>query len=366
MQVPLDKTLELMESKLSSKAVKLLSQAVESRMKGYALQIMQTLTLTTSYPAKHRILMRAYKRSKAEANLQDVFETESVASTEASAPSEIAFGITPKKIEGNPAKVIRSAVKVPSLCLRSLSAERNVHYTKVKQDLKGLENKVNSNKTCESPTKKAKPLNYSESSLGLEASCQEIEEEKLPEHSDSYSSALNSVGVKCRTPVRSASRSGKRPSSAHSMRCANTRSKEAVLKRESTVKQLNSDSDSSVRQLFQETWQSENAPKVRGPCQKLPYEADLFKVLNKLTVRKIQEVKDCLHTVPEATEIGLSLLMLFADVDSSIQAICSYRVMKSRRWVQVSNYFSVPGHVISVCRRFIPNVKKGLVSFSKP
>jgi hypothetical protein len=95
---------------------------------------------------------------------------------------------------------------------------------------------------------------------------------------------------------------------------------------------------------------------------KLPQEIELIGVLNKLSVRKIQEVKDSLRHTPEAIEIGFTMLILFADVDNSIEVTCSHRVFKSRRSEQVSNYFSVPGHVVSVCRRFIPNVKKGLVS----
>jgi hypothetical protein len=128
--------------------------------------------------------------------------------------------------------------------------------------------------------------------------------------------------------------------------------------------QVQCDCDTAVRVLPGSTWHTSNGPRVRQTYQKLPHEAELFDILESLTARTFLDVKSVLPNSPQATAIGLSMLMLFADVDRTIEVVCQHRYIKGRDLAQVSEYFSTPGNAISVCRRFIPNVKKGRISLN--
>jgi hypothetical protein len=89
-------------------------------------------------------------------------------------------------------------------------------------------------------------------------------------------------------------------------------------------------------------------------------ETELLELLTKLSVRKVQEIKEFIRVGSEATEIAVSLLMLNADRSTEVAS----SVLKTRRFEQVRSYFAVPAHVVDVCRNFIPNVKKGRISHS--
>lgn len=364
-----------MEPKLNTKAVNLLSRAVETRLKSYSLQLVQTLTLVATSPAKHRILMRAYSRSRTDSKKQDHFETSSVASTQVStAPCEEVFGLHPMKIEEDSPGVRRSPVKVPKLRLVTASADRNVSYTKQRSTFSaGLDIvsklKVTPKKPKESPDKMSRSFNHSSATLCHNPSDYETAIEDSPQKSTSnYSQIQRTIGRRTKTPsrTRTSSKPITRPGSAHNMRRQDYPIKTEIIRREIKLNLQQCDCDNRVRQLPHETWQSENGPRSKVAYQKLPCEAELFNCLNTLTVKKIQEVKETLHCTPEAADVCLGLMMLFTDVDSSIEASCCHRTLKSKRNEQVANYFAVPGHVIAVCRKFIPHVKKGMVSFSKP
>lgn len=351
-----------MESTLIFKAVNLLSQAAESRLKGYASQLFHTLTLVSSSPAKHKILMRAYSRSKADVKLYDLDDSVSVASTAMTMPNEAVFKET--KVDPETPVKRRSLVKVPKLCLGSSSAERNVSYTKhrktsvTKIDPRQLSMPSN---LLESPVKAGKVLNSSMSIIGFDTTIDTFEEKPSGEH---LNKELRAVASRGRTPLR-VGKAMRRLGSAHNLRRGDDNSKDAVLRRETTMLKLQSNTKTPDRRPTNSSLYIEDSAKQIEAEPILPHEAEFSYAISRLTVRKVQEVKDCLLYTPEATEIGLSILILFADIDNSIEVTCSHQVLKSRRCEQVNNYFSVPGHVVSVCRRFIPCVKKGMVSLSK-
>lgn len=99
---------------------------------------------------------------------------------------------------------------------------------------------------------------------------------------------------------------------------------------------------------------------TRGATDVGPKEAELLELLTKLSVRKVQEIKEFIRVGSEATEIAVSLLMLNADKSTEVAS----SVLKTRRFEQVQSFFAIPAHVVDVCRNFIPNVKKGRISHS--
>lgn len=353
-----------MESKQSSKAVNLLTRAVDSRVKGYASQLVQTLTLVASSPAKHKILMRAYSRSKSDAKLLDHFESASVASTEVTNLCEEMSYLQPKIVEVDEVQVKRAPLIVPKLCLKVAAEERNVSYRKERSTSKTRLAPPSFYKPVLSKesSKAAKSMKHSMSTLYLDNIEADFSIEGKTRGLSLGQMRVRSTAVsRATTPSRSAQKAIKRPDSAHNLRKGYNKTKEEVLKRNFTLNVLKG----NVQPKTFENHRLETASRVRGSHQTVPQEAELSEILAKVTVRRLQEVKDSLHFSTEATEVGLGLLILFADIDSSIEVTCSHRVMKSRRWEQVGNYFSIPGHVVSVCRRFIPSVKKGVVSVSK-
>jgi hypothetical protein len=293
--------------------------------------------------------MRAYKRVRTDDKLHEHLESASIASTDASAPSEVALVELKSKLKQGLNEPSRSPVKVPKLCLASLGVERNV--------------------SCKSASKVSRPEAKRKSPaahlLRNSSSTRSFDLAKVSE-AIPPASTKPKVLSKVRSTVISRARSPmgweKSPSRHEGVqfRTVDLMTKVEVMRRQKTQHIL-SQCSIAERILIEEPNKVEVVPL--GMFDKLPQEIELIGVLNQLSVRKVQDVKDSLR-LPEAIEIGFSMLILFADVDNSIEVTCSHRVFKSRRWEQVSNYFSVPGHVVSVCRRFIPNVKKGLVSLN--
>jgi hypothetical protein len=342
----------------SYKAVKLLTQVVQGKLNSYASDLLQACSFIANSPAKHKILMRAYKRSRKDPDAHS--DTASVASTNVTGPCEEGLSLVPLKEESRDLSPVKcSPVKVPKLCLATITDVGFTGETQAVRDISELNKrlKLAAVKLQEPVGRAVQAMNRSMN----EELCSELA--KTSSHKGygrSYSQARGTTISQARTPKRT--KGQERQSSAHRIRRIEHNFKEQFVVR--VLKQVQCDCDAVVRTLPNETWKSENGPRVRGSAVKLPYETELFEILIQISSQKIKEVRDTLRHTPEATEIGLALMILFADVDNSIEIPCSHKVVKSRRWEQVSNYFSVPGHVVSVCRRFIPNVKKGLVSLN--
>jgi hypothetical protein len=197
--------------------------------------------------------------------------------------------------------------------------------------------------------------------LKLSISFEDKPKKLLRSRSQVRSSIINRV----KTPLRSTTKTLKRTGSYVATQGLNAsfgQGEGLISGNKSTQAQC--DCDTAARVLPGSTWHISNGPRVRQTYHKLPHEAELFDILKSLTARTFLDVKNILPSSPQATEIGLSMLMLFADVDRTIEAVCKHRVIKGRDVAQVSEYFSIPSNAICVCRRFIPNVKKGRVSLN--
>jgi hypothetical protein len=300
--------------------------------------------------------MRAYKRSKRDSDTHS--DTVSVASTNVTGPWEEGLSLVALKEESRELSPVKcSPVKVPKLCLPTSTETSFTGETKAIGEISELDNRLKhaTLKLQESIGRAGQALNRT---MKDESYSDLAKTSKSKGHGRSYSQ-VRSIS-QARTPKRRIGQ--ERQGSAHRIRRIEPDFKGEFLGH--VLKQAQCDCNASVRQLPNETWKSENGPRVRKLAVKLPYETELFEILIQISSQKVREVRDTLRISPEATEIGLALMILFADVDNSIEIPCSHRVVKSKRWEQVSNYFSVPGHVVSVCRRFIPNVKKGLVSLN--
>jgi len=117
--------------------------------------------------------------------------------------------------------------------------------------------------------------------------------------------------------------------------------------------------------------QAGNCERLRGVLERLlptqridPTSAEhvLTEILKNLTVRRLQELRSTPHLSNDIVEVVLGLIILFSGIDSEIEVTPGFRVMRSRACKLVTNYLSIPGHVVKVCRSFIPKVKKGEVT----
>lgn len=117
-----------------------------------------------------------------------------------------------------------------------------------------------------------------------------------------------------------------------------------------------------------------NFERLRGVLERLlpiqrvdPVSAEysLTQVLKSLTVRRLQELRPSPRLEAETVDAMLGLIILFSGIDSEIEVTPGFRVMRSRALKLVTNYLSIPGHVIKICRSYVQKVKKGEVSASK-
>jgi hypothetical protein len=91
-------------------------------------------------------------------------------------------------------------------------------------------------------------------------------------------------------------------------------------------------------------------------------EEQLLSAINKLSVRKLKELTSSKLNQAPNIEAGLALLILFSEIDTSVEVTPGFKVLKSRSWQSVSSYFAVPGRAATCARTIGESIRKGLIS----
>eukprot|EP00359_Climacostomum_virens_P002355 CAMPEP_0204917124 /NCGR_PEP_ID=MMETSP1397-20131031/14799_1 /ASSEMBLY_ACC=CAM_ASM_000891 /TAXON_ID=49980 /ORGANISM="Climacostomum Climacostomum virens, Strain Stock W-24" /LENGTH=597 /DNA_ID=CAMNT_0052089889 /DNA_START=185 /DNA_END=1974 /DNA_ORIENTATION=+ len=120
-------------------------------------------------------------------------------------------------------------------------------------------------------------------------------------------------------------------------------------------------SQNKLVQLFKFT---PNAPVKLTPEEKEMQlcEEQLNSSISKLTVRKLKELTSSKINQAANIEAGLALLILFSEVDTSVEVTPGFKVLKSRSWNTVQNYFAVPGRAANISRSIGDFIRKGMIS----
>jgi hypothetical protein len=91
-------------------------------------------------------------------------------------------------------------------------------------------------------------------------------------------------------------------------------------------------------------------------------ETQLNASINKLTVRKLKELTSSKANQAANIEAGLALLILFSEIDRSIEVSPGFKILRSRAWKTVQAYLAVPGRAANISRNIIDFIRKGQVS----
>jgi hypothetical protein len=91
-------------------------------------------------------------------------------------------------------------------------------------------------------------------------------------------------------------------------------------------------------------------------------ETQLNSSIAKLTVRKLKELTSSKANQAANIDAGLALLILFSEIDRSIEVTPGFKVLRSRAWKTVQAYLAVPGRAANISRNIVDFIRKGQVS----
>lgn len=120
-------------------------------------------------------------------------------------------------------------------------------------------------------------------------------------------------------------------------------------------------SQTKLQQLFKVT---PSAPVKLTPEEKeiQHSEEQLASAISKMTVRKLKELTSSKCNQAANVQAGLALLILFSEIDTSVEVSPGFKVLKSRSWQAVANYFAVPGRAANTARNIAEFIRKGQIS----